>query len=218
MKTAHGPTEPRQRLIDAAIAAFSECGFRGATTRRIAESAGVNEVTLFRLFGSKSALLEEAVRQSQSANSQRADGFLPDEPVDPQAELESWARERWRSIRERRSVIRKMMSEVEEHPEIAACLTENWDRMRAGIMHYLERLRERGEVPADAQIPTAITMLTGALFADAMGRDIKRNAYPPERQAVTEYTQLFLRSLGYTPATGGASSTNGANGTNGAHR
>jgi AcrR family transcriptional regulator len=206
---AHTPADPRGRLIEAAITAFSECGFRGATTRRIAESAGVNEVTLFRLFGSKGALLEEAVRQSQSTPSRRADGFLPDEPGDPQAELESWAREQWRSIRERRSVIRKMMSEVEEHPEIAACLTDNWDRTRSGILHYLERLRERGDIDLDAPIATAITMLSGALFADAIGRDIKRNVYPPERQALTEYTQLFLRSIGYAPS---------ARGTNVAHR
>ena len=206
---AHSPADPRERLIDAAIAAFSECGFRGATTRRIAESAGVNEVTLFRLFGSKGALLEEAVRQSQSVTTRRADGCLPDEPGDPQAELESWAREQWRSIRERRSVIRKMMSEVEEHPEIAACLTDGWDRMRSGILRYLERLRDRGEIDVDAPIATAVTMMSGALFADAIGRDIKRNVYPPERQALTEYTKLFLRSLGYAQS---------ARGTNGAHR
>lgn len=204
---AHPTAEPRERLIDAAIAVFSECGFRGATTRRIAESAGVNEVTLFRLFGSKAALLEEAVRQSQNGTTRRADGSLPDEPGDPAAELEAWARERWRSIRERRSVIRKMMSEVEEHPEIAACLTDNWDLMRSGIMHYLERLRDRGEIDDAAPIATAVTMLSGTLFADAIGRDIKRNVYPPERQALTEYTHLFLRSLGYSPSIRGTNGT-----------
>jgi AcrR family transcriptional regulator len=200
-------TEPRQRLIDAAIAVFGECGFRGATTRRIAETAGVNEVTLFRLFGSKGALLEEAVRESQTSTAYRADAFLPEEPGDPEAELTAWAREHWRAMRERRSVIRKMMSEVEEHPHISSCLTEGWDRIRAAVVQYLERLRDRGEIAADAPIGTAVTMFTGVLFSDAMGRDIKRGAYPPERQAVSEYTQLFLRSVGYTPP---AAKPNGA--------
>jgi AcrR family transcriptional regulator len=195
--TPSTPVEPRRRLIDAAVAVFGECGFRGATTRRIAEVAGVNEVTLFRLFGSKSALLEEAVRESQNSTIRRADGALPDEPGDPQAELEAWAREQWRAMRESRSVIRKMMSEVEEHPEISGCLSEGWDRMRAGVLRYVGRLQARGEVPTDAPVATAVTMFSGALFSDAMGRDIKRNVYPPERQALSEYTQLFLRSLGY---------------------
>ena len=204
---AQSAAEPRSRLIDAAIAIFGECGFRGATTRRIAEEAGVNEVTLFRLFGSKSALLEEAVRHSQSTTTRRADVFLPEVPGDPFVELEAWAREHWRSMRERRSVIRKMMSEIEEHPEISSCLTEGWERIRAGITRYLEQLRDRGEIATDAPISTAVTMFSGVLFADAMGRDIKRGAYPPERQAMTEYTQLFLRSVGYAPA---ARETNGA--------
>lgn len=202
--------EPRQRLIEAAIEVFGECGFRGATTRRIAEAAGVNEVTLFRLFGSKSALLEEAVRQSQTPASNRTGASLPAEPGDPAAELEAWAREHWRSMRERRSVIRKMMSELEEHPEISHCLHDGWDRARAGVVHYFEQLRDRGQISADAPISTAVTVFTGALFADAMGRDIKRHAYPPERQAVTEYTQLILRSLGYVPPVAAPRETNGA--------
>ena len=197
MMMAPNVAEPRRRLIDAAIAVFGEFGFRGATTRRIAEEAGVNEVTLFRLFGSKSALLEEAVKHSQSTVSRRADTFLPPEPGDPQAEIEAWAREHWKSIRDRRSVIRKMMSEIEEHPEISATLTQGWDRVRGGVTQYLEQLRDRGEIAADAPITTAVAMFTGVLFADAICRDIKRGAYPPEKQAVTEYTQLFLRSLKY---------------------
>src|SRR4026207_2172195 len=104
---ARNVAEPRQRLIDAAIAVFGECGFRGATTRRIAEAAGVNEVTIFRLFGSKSALLEEAVRQSAARTIRPTHAEPTDEPGDPEAELEVWARDHWRAMRERRSVIRK---------------------------------------------------------------------------------------------------------------
>ena len=52
----------RTQLLEAAARIYSEAGFRGATTRRIADEAGVNEVTLFRLFGSKGALIAEAVR------------------------------------------------------------------------------------------------------------------------------------------------------------
>jgi AcrR family transcriptional regulator len=204
---AQNAVEPRRRLIDAAIEIFGECGFRGATTRRIAETAGVNEVTLFRLFGSKSALLEEAVRHSQTATTRRAELFLPDDPCDPAAELEAWAREHWRSMRERRAVIRKMLSEIEEHPDMCDCLTEGHERVRNGLLRYLERLRDRGDITPDAPLATAVTMFAGVLFSDVMGRDIKRGAYPPERQALAEYTQLFLRSLGYAPA---ARETNGA--------
>jgi AcrR family transcriptional regulator len=50
----------RERLLAAAGEVFAEKGFRGATTRDIAERAGITEPMLFRHFGSKTALFEEA--------------------------------------------------------------------------------------------------------------------------------------------------------------
>ena len=74
----------RERILEAAGRVYAKHGFRGATTRLIANEAGVNEVTLFRTFGSKSALLEAVLLQQQ--HSQPA-YELPREPVDPFGEL-----------------------------------------------------------------------------------------------------------------------------------
>lgn len=51
------PTPSRERLIAAATAVFAREGLAAAGTRRIAQAAGMNEVTLFRLFKTKSNLL-----------------------------------------------------------------------------------------------------------------------------------------------------------------
>lgn len=51
----------RQLLLDAAREAFAQRGFNGASTRDIAERAGVTEVMIFRHFGSKANLFQEAV-------------------------------------------------------------------------------------------------------------------------------------------------------------
>jgi len=50
----------RERLLGAAREEFAAKGFRGATTKDIAERAGVTEPMVFRHFGSKAALFEEA--------------------------------------------------------------------------------------------------------------------------------------------------------------
>lgn len=56
----------RARILQAAIDLVGEYGYKGTTTRMIAERAGVNEVTLFRKFGSKFELFESAVKYLQS--------------------------------------------------------------------------------------------------------------------------------------------------------
>src|SRR6202021_191933 len=48
-------------MYDAALVVLAERGYAGATTRRIAEAAGINEVTLFRRFGDKRQLILAAI-------------------------------------------------------------------------------------------------------------------------------------------------------------
>lgn len=54
-------TEVRSLLYQAARDVFGELGYRRASTREIAQRAGVTEAMLFRHFGSKAQLFEEAV-------------------------------------------------------------------------------------------------------------------------------------------------------------
>jgi AcrR family transcriptional regulator len=53
--------EVRHLILDAAQQLFAANGFRGTSTREIAETAGVAEVLLFRNFGSKAELYSTAV-------------------------------------------------------------------------------------------------------------------------------------------------------------
>lgn len=48
-------------LFDATVRVFAERGYDAATTQEIASRAGVNEVTLYRRFGSKPALIAAAL-------------------------------------------------------------------------------------------------------------------------------------------------------------
>ena len=59
------PADARARLLEAAARLYARGGESGATTRLISEEAGVNEVTLCRLFGSKTALLLRTSRRTE---------------------------------------------------------------------------------------------------------------------------------------------------------
>lgn len=48
--------ERRRRILDAGLECFSQKGFRGTTTKEIAEAAGCSEATIFQHFASKAVL------------------------------------------------------------------------------------------------------------------------------------------------------------------
>jgi AcrR family transcriptional regulator len=184
----------RDQLLDAAARLYAEAGYRGATTRRIATQAGVNEITLFRHFGSKDALIREAIaRAGASPQPDR----LPETPRDPFKEVRDWARTHIAELRERRSLIRTCMGEIAEHPGIFSGENSPPAMAAKTLCRYLRRLRETGIAKAQFDEVAASTMLMGVLFADAMGRDIMPDLYRNEpEQALDEYVRLFLRSIG----------------------
>lgn len=186
--------EIRDRLLTAAARVYAETGFRGATTRRIALEAGVNEVTLFRHFGSKSRLIHEAIGCSDTGV---AVFPLPAEPVDPRSELLAWAQLHIAALRARRSLIRTCMGEIEEHPELLGESGSPTAQAAQLLREYLERLVDRGLAARVFDPITATSMLMGTLFADAMGRDIMPDLFGPDPDlAVEQYVDLLLQAIG----------------------
>lgn len=201
--------EIRDRILAAAARVYAETGFRGATTRRIADEAGVNEITIFRQFGSKAALIDEALRSRTGGLALTAYPPLPEVPIDPEAELTAWCSAHLEQLRAARSLIRKTMSELEERPAAGPCATAPSAGAAQALKAYMQRLHDAGFVewgecgtPARAGARSEIAhaagaMLMAALFADAMGRDFMPDMYPqPAERAPALYVRLFLCAIG----------------------
>ncbi len=183
----------RELILEAAVRVFAELGSRGATTRRIAEEAGVNEVTLFRHFGAKEALLSEALEWMSHRVEVAA---LPTEPSDPIAELTPWCAGHMCSLYQASALLRTSMGEYEANPAATAFSCEVPNRVAAELRGYLERLRERGMCAVDLDLPAASALLMGALFSDAISRDIMPERYPYSVDEASErYVRLFLRAI-----------------------
>jgi AcrR family transcriptional regulator len=187
----------RDRIIDAAKKVYAQHGFRGATTRLIAIEAGVNEVTLFRTFGSKAALFE-ALMQSHVAQSPIPE--LPDEPVNPEQEMTDWCASILSHMRENRSLIRTSFGEIEDRPEAAVSMCEGPNCAGMILTDYLLRLQASGLASAEGDIPTAVAMLMSSMIGDAISRDVMPGVFPqPESEAPAKYVRIFMRGLGVKP-------------------
>ncbi len=188
--------EIRDKILEAALRVFGETGYRGATTRRIAQTAEVNEVTLFRHFGSKEELIREALEHAAREEEAR----LPEVPVRPYQELTHWASEHYRHLCARAPMIRTCLGESNEHPELTGSVSERPVRVGAELRRYLNRLREQGGASGAVDPEIAAGMLMSALFIDAISRDLMPRLYVYSRaEAPIRYAEFVLSALGVIP-------------------
>jgi AcrR family transcriptional regulator len=197
----------REKILQAAMKVYAESGFRGATTRRIAQEAGVNEITLFRQFGTKDALVKAALKVAHH----QATPVILEEPVDPAAEVYAWALNTYRHYEAGRQMISRVMGDLVEHPEIAPDICEEPGCEHAMLSRYLTRMRELGLATAEFHPDAAAGLLLGAIFTHAMWREYFADPdLPPVEMVLEQYVGLMLSAVGGRAAVGNRKSSAGA--------
>lgn len=138
------PKKTSDKILDAGLKLFSEKGYLGATTKDIARTAGVAELTLFRHFASKERLFEEVLKHHS---------FLPilreliPELVDlPYEEaLVRIAQKQLQALALRKGLIRIMHSEISRYPEkIREIYHAFIDEMISTLAAYFAGLVKKG--------------------------------------------------------------------------
>jgi AcrR family transcriptional regulator len=190
--------EIRNRILDAAAHVYAQYGFRGATTRRIAVEADVNEVTLFRTFGSKAELFEAMLQSQVVASGIPLLAF--DDDLHARDNLVIWCTRVLEHLRQHAHLIRKTIGEAEERPDAACAACERSNSSGASLVVFVERLREAGAADPDTDLHTGVSMLMSALFGDALYRDIMPSAFPPIDEAAERYAETFMRAVGVRAA------------------
>ena len=183
----------RESLLEVTARLYAEHGWRGTTTRRIAEAAGVNEVTLFRQFGSKESLLLEAIGQ---ASCEHGPCELPAVPADLAAELINWGIASHQSISNMRGIIRSCLAEAEERPELTPRVCGGGQVAMSELVRYFGVARDLGMIGSRGSIEAAAVMFINTIFMDAMTRDVMPGTHPysPE-QSIALFVDLVLRGL-----------------------
>lgn len=184
-------TDTRDKLLEVTIRIFAEAGYHGTTTRRVAQEAGVNEVTLFRHFGSKETLVREAL----AAAARRSRPMLSADLPDPVAELHRWTLALFYYYYENRQLIRRLMGEMVERQELASAICEDSSQEFLQLVGFFEALRTRGLVRADVVSEAAAGILLNALLTNALWRDVWPDVPNPEEN-VAGFVELVLKGVG----------------------
>ncbi|QQE79768.1 TetR/AcrR family transcriptional regulator [Alicyclobacillus sp. SO9] len=133
----------RERIIQAALAAFSQNGYEGSSTREIAKRADVNEITLFRHFQNKENLFREVLHfhAPTSLLTDELDEKLTDNLSDSLTYLaQIYLEHEYKNL----DYIRIGIMEVPRNPTYANIVRMIPMRLEEHLKKYLTDLSERG--------------------------------------------------------------------------
>lgn len=176
MKAATSPADTRQKLLDGAARVYARSGLAGATTRAIAEEAGVNEVTLFRHFKSKDRLLAAVVGENfgEQPVAQRAVP-VPAPTADLRADLMALTRSYETLLTDNWPLVRAMLGEIHHH------LNEGAEKqvfraiflpLKQAVHQRIESAQQSGQIRKDQRVDVLSEVLLGAVFTGVLRRSI----------------------------------------------
>ena len=190
--------DTRERILDSAARLFAEQGYARATTRALAAAAGVNEVTLFRHFGSKQALFAAVIeRHAAPALTATMEARLTG---DYRQDLVMFAQHLTRAVIERRESVRLMLCEAAHFPELRDVLVQNPRQLRRVLARYLEGQMARGQVRRlNAEVMAQA--FWGMFFAYGISVGLLDEPVEPEMntdQLVEQFVDLFVGGTSLT--------------------
>lgn len=140
-----GKEETRRHILEAARTLFSQRGFQSSTTKEIAAEAGVNELTVFRHFGNKEALLREAIQM-----------FSPTSILDDKLERKLSGELREDLIYLGQAYLSIVLSNVDSirigmlegplHQPVRDIISQIPERLKLQLSGYLNRQRKLGRI------------------------------------------------------------------------
>jgi len=187
-------TITKQRLLDATLKLISEKGYLGATTREIAQEAGVTELTLFRHFGTKEKLFEDLLKNHTFLP--RLKELLPElDGLSYEDSLRLIATRFLLSLKERKSMVKIMYSEVTIYPEKIRKLYNKFiEDLTLTLASYFTGLQKRGLLRSVSP-EMAAQLFLGVLFSYFRAEEIMRDG-GMKKQAmeknIKEFVDIFM--------------------------
>ncbi len=156
---------PDAQVLSAAVEVVVRRGYAGATTKQIAEAADINEVTLFRRFGTKAGLLKRALLD-ELEHFGGAGGV--EHTGDLEGDLERIVSAYAELLRRRGRLIPIVLAEVPHHPELAEVVAIP-QRIIAAISALVARYQREGLLEPEPPIRTVAALLAPLLVPALLG-------------------------------------------------
>lgn len=160
----------RQRIVQAALDLFVTQGVTNTTTRQIAESAEVNEVTLFRQFGNKHGLVLALIQESGAFESLTESLILSLNPSeDIYQVLREYVNKVLLALERVPELIRSLVGEASQYPmENRRALGRGLAQMNESIGQYLAGVIEQEHLSTNLSSQTIARLLNVVILGYAI--------------------------------------------------
>lgn len=174
-----GPADKEERILEAAIAVFSEKGFHIATTKDIAAQAGVAEGTIFRYYKTKKDLLHGIILKMIKTIGSRI-AFSSIEVIvknadgkEPRAIIREVLNDRMKLIKRIFPMLRILISEALFHEDIRQAVYEHIIVEANDIISPLiVSMQEQGYMRNDLPVGTILRMIISNLLVFIGSREL----------------------------------------------
>jgi AcrR family transcriptional regulator len=189
-ESAHRQEQARQTrraILDAAGTLFVDPGYAATPLTAIAAEAGVAIQTVYKIFGSKKALLSALVDVTVAGDDESvplADRqFVTDirALTDARAKLARYATHLAETHARQAQMMLALAGAATADPDAAAIWRKNLDERRQGMTMFAADLASTGHLRSDHTIETAADVLVLAMDVRNYDLLVRERGWPPER-------------------------------------
>ncbi|WEV71436.1 TetR/AcrR family transcriptional regulator [Lactobacillus sp. ESL0785] len=188
-------TEMDRKIVSAFAKLASSYGYKGTTTRKIAEEAGINESTVFRHFPDKESILKALINHYTEEITAFGNSFTPS--GDLEKDIQHAVTISLQFIEQHRGIFLIALRENHQFPELTAAIEQLLHLENKIYTDLFKKLQNCGEIAADINIKVEVNNMLLINFGHAVFRlayaDIKSEL--SDHEYLTQNIKTFTEHL-----------------------
>ena len=187
----------RQQILKAARKEFTKLGYRGTTTRRLAQAVGITEVMLFRYFPTKESLYS-AVVEKYSGIAKMQEMAVKACKMDLESGLEYLATEILAILRKQMPLIKLVLLEGERNGRQARMAFRKEPQKYLAALERFFRVQRRRKALRKVNIALTARAFLNMFFTFVLFRQIFRVREPKRRDSkaiVKAFVDIFKHGI-----------------------
>lgn len=173
------------KIFSAALDILVSHGYEGATTQKIADIAGVNEVTIFRKYGSKASLFEKVIEHQLADTPLNKLVYTGELEADLLAIVEAYVE----TNETHGNIIPILLIEMPRYPDLQGSFNTPWKNIQT-IIQTIQRYQKQGLLRNESPL-ASLSALIGPILVGQMLRHANLGFPVPDMDA-REHVDTFL--------------------------